>query len=197
MIVPRKHRTSLDDFEPDHLNVFVPGVMGAGVLVSIGILISDAVRRVGGGRGPERQAGIVAESLVKEFARSVHAPGGFTQGLRSRMTYSISAIAFIGIGVYGLIGSFWNFINPVDAGWAEDIAWLWAVSTVVALTLIGLGVLTGLLAIRYPAVPWYVYGLLFRTPLGKTLIEDRHDGVDSGHDGEPFVGRFDRRREER
>lgn len=170
MIAPPKHRTWLD-VEPDHLNVFVPGVMGAGVLVSIGILISDAVRRLGGGRGPERQARIVADSVVKEFAQSVHGRERIAWGLRSRMTYGISAVALIGIGLYGLIGSFWNFVNLVDAGWAEDIAWLWAVSTVAALSLTGLGVLTGLLAIRYPAVPWYVYGLLFRTPLGKTSTE--------------------------
>lgn len=169
MIAPRRRRTWLDGFEPDSLNVFVPGVMGAGILVSIGILISDAVRRLGGGSGPQRQASIVAGSVVQEFAQSVHAQAVMVRGLRSRLTYAISAVALIGIGVYGLVGSFWNFVNPVDSGWVEDIAWVWALSTVAALTLIALGALTGLLALGYPAVPWYAYPLLARTPILSSL----------------------------
>ena len=45
MIPLLRHSTWIDDTEKG-TNVFVPGIMGAGVLLSLGILISDGIARV-------------------------------------------------------------------------------------------------------------------------------------------------------
>ena len=37
----------LDEDPTTRLNVFVPGVMGAGILFSLGVLVVDAVRKLG------------------------------------------------------------------------------------------------------------------------------------------------------
>lgn len=170
MIPPRHHRTAFDDVDPDALNVFVPGVMGAGILVSIGLLIGDLARKLGGGRAAERQGALAAGFVVREFAQTVHREDVVARGfgMRSRLTYFITAALLLSVGIYGMIGSFWNFVNPIDQGWAEDVAWIWVLSAAVGTGLVWVGFIALQIAVKWPLVPTSAIALLVKTPLGRT-----------------------------
>ena len=65
-----------------------------------------------------------------------------------------------------MIGSFWNYINPVDDGWVEDVAWAWAVSMVAVVGLVSIGLLLTYFGMRHPDLPPWARRFLSRTPIG-------------------------------
>lgn len=168
MIPTARRDPFVDDDPTESLHVFVPGLMGAGVLLSVGIMITDALHRLRGGRGARRQAELVAWFVASDVVRSVHREAQLDPavGLRRRVTYVVNAALFLGLGVYGLIGSFWNYMNPVDDGWVEGIAWVWALSFVVVAGLLSLGGVLAFIAWRHPNVPSWARRFLARTPIG-------------------------------
>lgn len=168
MIPLPRHRPFLGDVEVDQPHVFVPGLMGAGVLVSFALLVADLLQRVRGRRSARRERDLVAWQITRDVVRSVHREDALDPrvGLRSRRTYWYAAAVFVGLGLYGLAGSSWNFVNPVDDGWVEDIAWVWAVSVVVVAGLLCIGVVLAVIAWRYPDVPAWARRFLARTPIG-------------------------------
>lgn len=170
MFPPPRTRTIADDVDPGGLHVFVPGIMGAGVLMSLGILVSDLLRRLHGSTGQRREVQLTAWYLTRDVARSVHREQRMDPrvGLRSRRTYGLLAVVFLGLGAYGLVGSFWNYVNPVDQGWVEDIAWVFAVSALAAGGLLTTGAVLASIAWQHPAVPPWIRRVLARTPLGVT-----------------------------
>ena len=169
MIPLPRHTTWIDDTEKG-TNVFVPGIMGAGVLLSMGILISDGINRIRGDNGKRRERGLIAGYIADDVLSSIHRTDTTdpARGLRRRRTYLIASVAFITLAIYGLIGSFWNYINPVDDGWVEDVAWVWAVSLVTVTAMLSVGLLLGYLGLRHPDLPPWARRFLVRTPIGKT-----------------------------
>lgn len=168
MIPLPRHTTWIDDTEKG-TNVFVPSIMGVGVLLSLGILVADGVNKVRGDRGKVRERQLISGYIAGDVLSSVHDEDSSevgARGLRSRSTYVIGALVFIVIAIYGLIGSFWNYINPVDDGWVEDIAWVWAVSLLAVGGMLALGLLLGYIAVVYPTVPPWLRRFLARTPIG-------------------------------
>ncbi len=153
------------DGADEGLHVFVPGMMGAGVFVSLGLLLADWLHQLGKGRGRHRRVQLAAGATAMQTVRTPTIEGADSRGgLRSRMTYALVGAASLGLGLYVLVGSFWNFWNP--DGWARAIGWLWAVSTAVALGFTALGIVLGALVLRWPQIPSYALPLLRRTPLG-------------------------------
>ena len=79
-MIPVRRSWVFDDLDEDRLHVFVPGAMGAGILLSIGILLSDACRRLGGQQLVERRiaatAGAVASSVVGGRDATAAPPAG-------------------------------------------------------------------------------------------------------------------------
>ncbi len=73
MPLPR-HTTWIDDTEKG-TNVFVPGIMGAGVLLSLGIVIADFVNKLRGDEGARRQRELVASYVTGDVLRLVVAAG--------------------------------------------------------------------------------------------------------------------------
>jgi hypothetical protein len=168
MIPLPRHTTWIDDTEKG-TSVFVPSIMGVGVLLSLGILVADGVNKVRGDRGKVRERQLISGYIAGDVLSSVHDEDSSergARGLRSRSTYVFAALVFIVIGVYGLFGSFWNYINPVDDGWVEDIAWVWAVSLLAVGGMLALGLLLGYIALVYPTVPSWLRRFLARTPIG-------------------------------
>ena len=168
MIPVPRHATWIDDTE-NGTNVFVLSIMGVGVLLSLGILVADGINKVRGDRGKRRERELIAGYLAGDVLSSVHddeSSGHGTRGLRRRWTYVLNSLVFVGIAIYGLIGSFWNYINPIDDGWVEDIAWVWAVSLIAVFGLLSLGLLLGYIALVYPTVPPWLRRFLARTPIG-------------------------------
>lgn len=85
------------------LGVFVPGLMGAGILVSGVILIADGVRKITPNRGVRRQVVIAqgVRSVVAQVARAagleVREGELFERDLRSRRVYLSIGLALAGV----------------------------------------------------------------------------------------------------
>lgn len=168
MMPSRRPGGLLDGLDPGHTHVFVPGMMGAGVLLSLGLLLSDAVQRLRGDAGARREVQLGAWFITRDVVRSVHRDADLDPavGLRSRRTYAVLAVLVLALGVYGLIGSTWNYLNPVDEGWVEDVAWVYALSLLAVAAILCLGSLLLRIAWTYPQVPPWARRFLARTPLG-------------------------------
>jgi hypothetical protein len=155
----------LDEDQTTRLNVFVPGVMGVGILFSLGVLVVDAIRMV----GPNQPGGRRDRLAARAVAATTLAPTGTavpSWGRRSRLTYLVVAIAFGGSGGYILVGSFWNYVNPSPGqNWVEDIAWLWGLSIVAGLALLCVGLTAALLASGRRRLPVPAASLWAGTPL--------------------------------
>jgi hypothetical protein len=167
MMPTPRHRTFADDVDVDRLHVFVPGILGAGILISIGILLADLVGRLRGDRGTRRRQALVARTAAVAVLRAGGAPveGPAVVGTRSRRAYLLAGASWLALGLYVTVGSFWNYWNPEDEfrGWA----WLWAGSWLVAATFVWVGVVAVTLAIHWPRAPWWCRSLIRRTPLGQ------------------------------
>ncbi len=134
---PRRHRSFSDDIEPGGLHVFIPGALASGFLVSIGLLISDAVRRVRGDSAATRGVSLTSAVLAEEVRAGTQAARGVTFGMRSRRTYAIVAAIALGIAVAAIPGATWNFFNPV--GYIGDISSIWVVSLLLVIVLLAVG----------------------------------------------------------
>ncbi len=85
------------------LAVFVPGLMGAGILVSGGILLSDGIRKLMPNRGVRRQV-VVAQGVRGVVAGVARAAGFevreadlFQRDLRSRWAYLALGLVLVGV----------------------------------------------------------------------------------------------------
>ena len=148
MIPARRWRTWGDDVGIDRFGVFVPTIMGAGVVMSVLLLLSDATTKLQGSRRRERRTAISARNVALDTAGDVvpeEAADGSVRRWSNRAYLAIGS-ALGGLAVYGLIGSFWNYWNPVHP-W-RHIAWIWALSTAIGLTLLWSGIVVLALALR-------------------------------------------------
>lgn len=83
--------------------VFVPGLMGAGILVSGGILLADGIRKLMPNRGVRRQVviargvrGVVA-GVARAVGLDVREGDLFQRSLRSRWAYLALGLALVGV----------------------------------------------------------------------------------------------------
>lgn len=126
-----RHRHSSDEVEPFALQVFIPGALASGFLVSLGLLIGDAVRKVRGDRGNRRRVTITGAALAAEVRNGSGAAHAIPFGLRRRATYGITGTLALALVVGVVPGASWNFLNP--GGYISDIAWIWAVTMLAVL----------------------------------------------------------------
>jgi len=141
--VPR-HTSLGDDVDPGGLFVFIPGAMASGFLISMGLLVGDAFRRVRGDAGTDRRVRITGAAVADEVRAGAGASRRTETGLRPRPIYgAVSAVAFT-LVVATIPGATWNFMN--STGYISDIGWIWAVSLLLVLGFAILGVQTFRLA---------------------------------------------------
>lgn len=131
--VPR-HRHSSDDVDPFTLYVFIPGVLASGFLVSVGLLVGDAARRVRGDRGTRRRVTVTGAALAAEVRNGSGAAHTTPFGLRRRATYGIVGGVALALVVGVVPGATWNFLDP--GGYISDIAWIWAVSMLAVIAIV-------------------------------------------------------------
>lgn len=124
--IPR-HRSLADDVDPLGLHVFIPGALAGGVLVSVGLLLGDAVRSLRGQPTGRRRVTVTAAALAEEVRLGSGAATSSAAGLRSRGTYAIVGSIALAIVVSVVPGSAWNFLAP--DGYLAHIAWIWSLST--------------------------------------------------------------------
>lgn len=139
---PRRHTTIGDDVEPFGLHVFIPGALAGGFLISIGLLIGDAVRKVRGDGAIDRRVIHTGAAVADEVRAGAGASRRTASGLRPRWIYGLVAALSFGLVLLVIPGATWNFLNP--GGYISDISWIWAISMVAS---IGFGVI-GVQSIR-------------------------------------------------
>ncbi len=127
---------AFEDFDDGRLHVFVPAAMGAGILLSLGILISDTYRKSGGQRLAERRvastAQRVAADVVSPSTAELDAPS-----MRPAPVYVVAALATLGLFALLVPGATWNYLDP--GGYVEGIGWMWAVSIVASVFFVRVG----------------------------------------------------------
>jgi hypothetical protein len=177
--VPR-HKSLGDDVDPGGLFVFIPGALVGGFLISMGLLIGDAVRKLRGTAGIERRVRHTGAAVADEVRAGAGAARLTESGLRPRPVYG--AVAGISFALVLLVipGATWNFLNP--GGYISDIAWIWAISMVLVLVFAILGVQTLRLAPEWLPVILGALGIAFavRFMLGNELVIDRTTLIISG-----------------
>ncbi len=137
--VPR-HTALGDGFDPDVLSVFIPGALASGFLISLGLLIGDAFRKVRGDAGTDRRVMHTGAAISDEVRSGAGAARGTDSGLRPRWVYGVVSGISLGLVLAVVPGATWNFFNP--GGYISDIGWIWAVSLLLVLGFAILGVQT-------------------------------------------------------
>lgn len=96
--VLNRHRSAADSewMDEEALGVFVPGLMGAGILLSAGILVSDGVRKLFPSRGVRRRINVVkgVRRIVVDMAEAagmtIEERNLVRRERRSRWLYSLA-----------------------------------------------------------------------------------------------------------
>jgi hypothetical protein len=135
-----KHTALGDGVDPDALFVFIPGALAGGFLISIGLLIGDAVRKVRGDAGIERRVKHTGAAVAEEICSGAGASRQTESGLRPRAVYGAVAGISLALVVLVVPGATWNFLNP--GGYIQNVGWIWAVSMLAVIGFLTLGVQT-------------------------------------------------------
>ncbi|MEN9504727.1 MAG: hypothetical protein RI958_653, partial [Actinomycetota bacterium] len=153
----------------DRVSIFVPAIMGVGLLFWIAGELRDLVRSFGDA-SRDKRAQLVGDSIARTLPWSQPGPVRPEQiGLRSRPVYAVLAVVLVGAGVYVAIGSTLNYAR--EDGYLSDIAWLVTVALLVAIILVSLGLVAAATAVRWPDPPAWCERLLVGSLLTTRPIE--------------------------
>ena len=195
--VPR-HTTLGDGVEPGGLFVFIPGALVGGFLISMGLLIGAALRKLRGDAGTERRVIHTAAAVADEVRAGAGAARLTDSGLRPRAIYGVVAGISLALVLLAIPGATWNFLNP--GGYISDISWIWAISMVFVLVFAVVGVQVLRLAPEWLPVIILGLGLAFavRFMLGSDPVISRTvlivSGLAAGAIGAGATWRLRRRR---
>ncbi|MGY1616190.1 alkaline phosphatase D family protein [Geodermatophilus sp. SYSU D00691] len=153
-----------DDADVDRAQIFVPAIMGAGLLISGFTLLRDALhgrRRHGRDRAAALQARAVAT-----FVRTGAAPDtALAAGLRPRVHYLLLALSAGGLAVYGARGATKNYA-PAE-GMFAGLAWMYALLLLLVVALAAVAGYSLVAVATWPDPPRWARPLLASTPLGQ------------------------------
>lgn len=155
------------------LAVFVPTAIGAGLLTSLVLVGTSLVAQLRSDRQRRRSTAILGASTA-ELTRTGRSREASRIGVRSSRLAVVVGAALTGLGAYGLIGSFWNYWNPVDT--FHDVAWVWAISWLASLGFLGSGLATLSMARRSRSLHPVARTLVLTTDLGDDPEPDREGG---------------------
>lgn len=162
-VSPVRARGVADIAGADRLRVFVPAVMGVGLLFWLAGELRDLVRA--GGRASEAKRAAVAGHAV---ARQVAGPGGAADtaaraGLRPRPVYLVAGVVLAGGGVYVGVGAAANFARR--GGYVEGISWVLVLALSAAAAALAYGAAALAVYARYPVPPAGLARVLRDSPL--------------------------------
>lgn len=154
--------------------VFFPALMGAGILVSGVVLLSDVVRRLMPNRGQRRRYrvalgtyGVIARVALTAGVR-MDPPEFLTRRLRARWVYVVTAVVSIAAGAAALWVGIDAFEDALGVFYRSPWAIGLGVGAFVAFLLVALMALT--LSVtgssRWPAVSWVVV----HSPFGRISV---------------------------
>ncbi|MFQ1002379.1 alkaline phosphatase D family protein [Modestobacter sp. SSW1-42] len=153
------------DADVDRAQIFVPAIMGAGVLVSAFTLLRDALHGRQR-RGRDRRSTLEARAAASFVATGAAPDAALLAGLRPRVHYVLLALSTGALAVYGARGATKNYAQPTGL-FGGEVGWLYATLLLAALAVAAVAVVSAVLAVRWPAPPRAVRPLLARTPLGQ------------------------------
>lgn len=151
----------------DHVAVFVPSIMGAGILVSLGIVAADAARLASrSGHRARRRAARRAAALVAPLATAAGRPPPTppSRALRSRRFYAALFIVATAFALYVSIGSTANYLR--SHGPFSGVVWMEALAMTASILALLVGLVSLAVAIRYTHLPRWTRRLVERSPLG-------------------------------
>ena len=170
--VPR-HSSLGDGVEPGGLFVFIPGALAGGFLISVGLLIGDAMRKLRGDTGIERRVRHTGAAIADEVRAGAGASRQTESGLRPRAVYGVVSGISFALVVLVVPGATWNFLNP--EGYIQNVGWIWAVSMLLVIGFLILGIHTLRLAPEW--LPGIIAalgaGFALRFAFGSELVVNR------------------------
>ena len=151
--------------------IFVPSIMGAGLVLSIGIVLGDLVRRIAPRSGRMRHRRRAVKRAIA-FVAPIATAASMTpptivrprQRLRSRSFYVVAFCVTTSFSLYVGIGATFNFMRgfgPFSGHLAMEVFSL----TVSILTFV-LALMIGVIALRHPRPPAWTEAVIDFTPLG-------------------------------
>ena len=157
--------------DPAALRVFVPAIMGAGLLASLAVLATDLARAVRPGRRAARRRAVLqrrALGLVVPLAEAIGAPppslAPLRRRLRSRTFYGGLFVVAVTLSLYVAIGSTANYLRP--GGYLEGVLWVEVLAISTSLLFLALGLVALAVALRYPLPPAWARRVIDNSPLG-------------------------------
>ena len=128
------------------LGVFVPAIMGAGLLFSLSVLVLDGVEQVIGRRHRATVSHAQARTVVAlTRGDSSGVPSRFDPS-QGRRTLMILAAVCLGAALYVAPGAWFNYVRP--HGYLDEVAWVLALALAMAVTVGVVGVVLGASALR-------------------------------------------------
>lgn len=154
----RRARNLAELFRVDRTHVFVPAIMGAGLLFWLIGEVRDLLRSAGDA-SRDKRAHLIGQELVDRLpGQPAVERGPECKGLRSRPIYLLWALALIGGAAYVSIGSVGNYTR--HDGYVSDIAWLLSLACIVSAALLVLGVVAAATFLTFPNPPRWCQRIL-------------------------------------
>lgn len=148
-------------------HLFVPAIMGAGLLFSIATVVRDMLHsRQGRAPGLDRRLDIAGRASAHHVATGEPPARALRTAARPRVFYLLTAMATLGVAAYVVIGSTYNYVRA--AGYVAGVAWLWGAAMVLGTLLTVVGLLSLKMFASWPAPSRGVVRLLVNTPLGRS-----------------------------
>ncbi len=145
--------------------VFVPAIMGAGMVFSVATLLRDVVST--GSRTSQARRASLRGRMVAECVIEPDRPALATAAdLERRSMFVLIGLLAMTFGTYVLIGASGNFFQR--GRYVSNIAWLWGGSLVVAAAAFAVATTCLIVVLRYPSPPAWVWPILIPTPLTGT-----------------------------
>jgi membrane-associated phospholipid phosphatase len=154
----------------DRFNIFVPAVMGVGLVFWLVTELNE-LARARSEESRDRRARVAALAIADSvLARPPQTPPS-ARGLRPRPVYLMIGVTMVAGSIFVLAGSIANYTR--QEGNVGDIAWIVALAAVVVAVAGLFGVTALAVFVRWPTPPDSVVGFVMRTPLGTEPLDPR------------------------
>lgn len=157
-----RRRSMLADITPPRLYIFVPALMSVGFVFWVSALLRDQLdrRRVHTLERRARQAGRATAAIIRGDRPDVVTESRVRDNRRLNL---IAALLLAVLSLYVLIGAIGNYTRP--GGYVHDVAWVLAVSTIMAATFAAIGLAFALVSLQSPNLSPLARRIVAHTPI--------------------------------
>lgn len=152
--------------DPDR-QVFVPAIMGAGLLFSAVTVVREMIHtRQGRAPGLDRRLDIAGRAVAAHVTTGRSTRAALRSSLRPRVFYALTSLSGIAVAAYVLIGATANYFRA--GGYVHGVGWLWTAALVLAGGFAVLAAVSARILLAWPDPPRGATWLLVNTPLGRS-----------------------------